>query len=281
MRERAPEFDSTPLARPFLVLLPFQADGIYTKDQVEGAPRIMAADDPSSLSGLNPGSAVLGTDGTIHPVGAGGTPAPLASDADVVAAQADATSALAKAAARGAENTDCRQAIPLIGLKDGGTWTPGMTSGGLASVTRTAAVGSSSYWLDIPIGTRTTASKGRKPTGVRVNYSVATADVDNVRFEVWKVTEGANGAARTAVCLFGDDNADYDADHNTSAKRGLDTANPQLHLAVVTDAGTPAYLGAGETLKLRCFVEGDPGGLGTVVITGATLVYAETPNDLT
>jgi hypothetical protein len=194
--------------------------------------------------------------------------------------ETDVAALQVQTAALGAENTDCRVSIPLIGLKDGGTWTPSQTSGGLTSVTRTAAAGSSSYWIDIPLPARTAASKGSKPTGVRVNYTVATADLDNVRFEVWKVTEGANGAARTAVCLFGDDNADYDADHNTDAERGLDTANPQLHLAVVTDAGAPAYLEAGESLKLRCFVESDPGGNGAFVVTGATMAYSQTLGDL-
>lgn len=194
--------------------------------------------------------------------------------------EADVATLQAQTAALGAENTDCRVAIPLIGFKDGGTWTPSQTSGGLTSLARTASAGHSSYWIDIPLPTRTTASKGSKPTGVRVNYTVATADLDEVRFEVWKVTEGANGAARTAVCLFGDDNADYDADHNTNAERGLDTANPQLHLAVVSDAGVPAYLAAGESLKLRCFVEGDAGGTGVFVVTNATMVYSETRVDL-
>lgn len=70
----APEFDSTPIARPYYVLLPYQADGRYTKNQIENAPRIMAADDPTDLSGLNPGTLVLGTDGSLHKAGASGVP---------------------------------------------------------------------------------------------------------------------------------------------------------------------------------------------------------------
>lgn len=70
------------------------------------------------------------------------------------------TAAQADIAEIGAENTDIRVAVPLTGVKDGGTWTPTVTSGGLASVTRTAAAGGTSYWLDVPIPARTTAMKG-------------------------------------------------------------------------------------------------------------------------
>ena len=185
-----------------------------------------------------------------------------------------------KIAALGAENTDGQLAIPLLaGLADGGTWTAAVTSG-LVSVARTAADAPDSFWVDVPIPSRTTASKGIKPTGLRVNYSVATADAADVRFELWKVTQGADGAARTAAVLFGDADEDYDADHDTAAKRGDDTGAPELHLAIVTDAGTPAYLAAGETLLLRCFVDGDAGPASVVTVTSAVLLFSETLVDL-
>lgn len=186
-----------------------------------------------------------------------------------------------KIAALAAENTDGQLQIPLLaGIADGGTWTLACTSGGLVSATRTAADAADSFWVEIPIGNRSSASKGIKPTGLKVNYSVNTADVADVRFEVWKVTQGADGAARTAAVLFGEDNADYDAAHDTAAERGDDTGGPELHLATVTDAGTPAYLATGESLLLRCYVDGDAGPAGVVVVTSAILLYSETPNDL-
>jgi hypothetical protein len=208
--------------------------------------------------------------------------------AAAVAAQADATAAIAAASAAQtdateicAANTDGIISIPILGgTKDGGTWTPAILSSGLVSVTRTAAAGSSSWWCDIPLPARTTASKGRKPTGLRVNYTVLTATADDVRFELWKVTQGADGVTRTAVVLFGEDNADYDASHNTAAERGDHTGAPELHLAIVTDAGVPVFLGAGESLKLRCFVEGNPGGTSVVTITDANLLYTEALVDL-
>lgn len=187
----------------------------------------------------------------------------------------------AKIAALGAENTDGQLRIPLLaGVADGGTWAPSVTTGGLVGVARTAADAPSSYWVDVPVPTRTTASKGIKPTGLRVNYQVATADVADVRFELWKVTQGADNAARAAAVLFGEDDADYDGAHNTAAKRGDDTAAPELHLAIVTDAGAPAYVGAGESLLLRCFVDGDAGAAGVVTVTDAVLLYSETLVDL-
>lgn len=187
----------------------------------------------------------------------------------------------AKVAALGAENADGQVPIPLLaGLADGGTWTAAVTSGGLVSVARTAADAPDSFWVEIPVPSRTAASKGIKPTGLRVNYSVATADAADVRFELWKVTQGADGAARTAAVLFGDADEDYDAAHDTAVKRGDDTGAPELHLAIVTDAGTPAYLAAGETLMLRCYVDGDAGPASVVTVTNAVLLVSETLVDL-
>lgn len=206
-------------------------------------------------------------------------------DAETLFAAATVEGALTenaqKVAALGAENTDGQLQIPLLaGLADGGTWTAAVTSGGLVSVARTAADAPDSFWVEIPVPSRTSASKGIKPTGLRVNYSVATADAADVRFELWKVTQGADGAARTAAVLFGDADEDYDAAHDTAVKRGDDTAAPELHLAVVSDAGTPAYLAAGETLMLRCYVDGDAGPASVVTVTSAVLLFSETLVDL-
>lgn len=185
-----------------------------------------------------------------------------------------------KIAALVAENTDGQVQIPLFsGAKDGGGWTPSITSGGLASITRTAAATADSWWADVPLPVRTTATKGRKPTGLVINYSVVTAVPDDVRFELWKVTQGADGSARTAAVLGGQSDVHYDSNHNTAAKRGAITGAPQLHKATVT-IPTPAYLAAGESLKLRCFVDGDAGPTGVVVVTDAVLLFSETQNDI-
>lgn len=181
-------------------------------------------------------------------------------------------------AALGAENTDGNIDIPLNGTATSGTWAYAITSDGIQTLTRTANAATEYYWVAVPMPHRSSASKGIKPTGLDVNYRVGTADATDITFELWARTLGANGAEPTAAVLFGEDDADYDADHNTAAGRGLDTAAPQLHRAIITNAGVPAYLGGDESLYLRIKVV-DP-GTSAVVITGAKLRYSEIPNDL-
>lgn len=205
----------------------------------------------------------------------------------VKAFSADATKTaldvgVSQTTALGAENTDGEIVIPLYtGFAEAGTWTPTIAAG-LCSLTRTAAATTTAYWIDIPIPTRTIASKGIKPTGMTINYSMDTAvfAVD-LRFELWKRTQGADGAAPTAAVLFGDDNADYDGDHNSVAERCDVTGAPELHKVTLIDAGAPAYVGAGETLVLRIFADDNGGGgTGDLVVTSAVLQYSETLVDL-
>ena len=181
-------------------------------------------------------------------------------------------------AALGAENVDGHIDIPLDGTATSGTWAYAITSGGIQTLTRTVGAATEYYWIPVPMPHRSSASRGIKPIGLDVNYSVNTADATDITFELWARTLGANGAAPTAAVLFGEDDADYDADHNTAAERGLDTAAPQLHRAIITNAGAPAYLGGDESLYLRIKVV-DP-GTSVVVITGAKLRYSETLVDL-
>lgn len=185
-----------------------------------------------------------------------------------------------KIAAIAAENTDGLLSLPLLsGTKDGGAWAVAITSGGLASVTRTAADAPDSWWVDVPLEGRTTALKGKKATIIKGNYTVATADVSDVRFELWKITQGSPGNLRTAAVLGGQTDGHYDPLHNTSSKRGDDTGAPEKHYFEVT-IPTPAYLAAGESLKVRCFVDGDAGAAGIVAIHDLNLVFSETPNDI-
>jgi len=102
-------------------------------------------------------------------------------------------------AAIGAEDTDGQLQIPInAGTAAAGTYTPGVGTGtGEEAVVRTAAAGADDYWIPVPIPARSAALKGIKPTGLLVNYEVDTAAPDDVRFELWKVTQGADGAART------------------------------------------------------------------------------------
>ena len=178
-----------------------------------------------------------------------------------------------------AENTDGQIQIPLFsGMKDGGNYTPSISAGGLAAITRATGAAADSWWTDCPLAVRTSASHGRKPTGVKVTYSVATAVPDDVRFELWIVQQNAHGTARTAAVYGGNLDAHYDATHDTPAKRGAITGAPQFHSLTMT-VPVPAYLTTGQSLRLRCFVDGDAGATGVVVITDAVLLFAETPND--
>lgn len=157
----------------------------------------------------------------------------------------------------------------LSGVGDAGTWTKAATSGGLSTVTRTAAAAAQSFWVALP-----QVKTGDLILGVDANYSANTADLEDVRFEIWEETLGANGAAPTAAVAFGEDNADYDADHNTTAERGLDTAAPQLHRVIMRNAGDPVVAAAGKVYKLRVFVDGDAGPNGVFVLNNAQLLTA-------
>jgi hypothetical protein len=93
------------------------------------------------------------------------------------------------------------------------------------------------------------------------------------------VTQGADNAARTAAVIAGDVDADYDSAHNSAAERADDTTAPELHKIVMSDAGTPAFLAAGESLMLRVYVDGDAGPSGVFILTDAVLTFSETDED--
>lgn len=199
--------------------------------------------------------------------------------ADVAAVNTEAAANTTKTAALGAENTDGQMGIDILnGVAGSGTWTPTMQSGG-PRLRRTAHADAQDFWVQVPLPARTAASKGRKVTGLAVNYEVNTADVEDVRAELHKVTLGADGAARTKAVLGGEADAHYDSAHDTPTKRGDDTAAPELHRAVVT-LPSPAYLAADEQLWLRLFVDGDAGAAGVVDFTAAQLLFDETLVDL-
>lgn len=198
-------------------------------------------------------------------------------DVDVVVA----TAILAPIAALGAANTDVSIEVDFCnGVAQAGTWTPTVSATGIKSLTRTAAAAAQSYWITVPLRKRGGALKGFAPKGLVANYSVNAALLDDVRFEVWVVTLGADGAGPTGVVLFGDLDAQYDAAHNTAAERGDNTGAPELHRAEITfAAGT--YIGAEEQLMIRVLVDGDAGPAGVFVLNALQLIGEETLVDLT
>lgn len=180
-----------------------------------------------------------------------------------------------------AENTDGNTALDFTAnTPDAGTWTNSMQAAG-PRLRHTAAAAEEGTFVAVPLPARSTAGKGRKITKIVANYEVNTADVDDVRFELYKRTLGADGAARVlSAALAGDVDAHYDANHDTAAKRGDSTAGPELHRAEIT-VPSPAYIAADEQFFVRLVVDGDAGVAGVVDITGVQVEYSETLIDLT
>lgn len=178
------------------------------------------------------------------------------------------------------EETDYIAHVGLLGGAATGSWTLTKQAAGMR-LRRTAGVGAADeLWIPVVLPNRAAASRGIKPTGLEVNYELDTEDADEVRFEVWKETMGADNAARTMAVLYGEDDLDYDSEHNTAGKRGDSTTAPELHRAVITDAGTPAYLGTDENLWVRIFCNDSTGGGAVLDVTSIKIRYAATYVDV-
>lgn len=158
------------------------------------------------------------------------------------------------------------------GDADGGTWAWAAAATGLGTLTRTAADATDSWWVTVPVPAAG-PSGNAVLLGVNANYSVDTADLDEFRVELWAETPGADGSAPTAAVLFGDDDADYDAAHNTTAERIDSTGAPEEHFIQMLNAGALTPLAPGVVLKLRIFCDGSAGG--DLVVKNAVLVYAD------
>ena len=169
------------------------------------------------------------------------------------------------------EKTDGHIIIPIApGIAISGTWTP-TTASNVLVVTRTVAVATQYYKVPIVLPARTTASKGRKLISIQIAYTMASADTvnDNLEFHVIKQVLPANTAAATATIIAGDNNAHYDASHNTKALR-LATANHTLTITLPT----PAYLAAGEQLYLEVMVTDYTTANLALALTGAVANYS-------
>ena len=168
--------------------------------------------------------------------------------------------------------TDGQVIIPLQGgTALGGTWTLSESSNVLI-LTRTAAAATQYYRMPIKIPSRVTALKGIKLKGVKVSYTIASADVaaDELLFEIIKTTLPANGSGATAAVLAGDADADYDAAHDTKAER---LAAASHTLTVTIPVGEQAYLAANEILALRCKVIDASTANLALVLTGAVALF--------
>lgn len=154
-----------------------------------------------------------------------------------------------------------------------GTWTVSESSNALR-VTRTAAA-ADHYRSHGPIQfpQRTAAGKGSKLKSVKVSYVVGSADATNdiLAVNIIKQTIPAHGDAVAATVLAGDDDADYDTDNNTNAKR-LEAGNHTLEVTI--PEGEQAYAAANEEYYVRLRVKDTATANLTFVLNGIIATYA-------
>lgn len=156
-----------------------------------------------------------------------------------------------------------------------GTWTVSESTNALI-VTRTAAQ-ADHYRTHGPIAlpARTTASKGAKLISVALSCVVGgTPDTTNdvLSVNIIKQTVPTDGSAVAASVLAGDDDADYDTNNNTNAKR-LAVANHTL--TVTIPVGERAFIATGEEYYVRLRVKEASGTALTFVLTGIVANYSE------
>lgn len=151
-----------------------------------------------------------------------------------------------------------------------GTWAASAASGAPALVRTAGAGGSDAAWMHAPVNHRSTSGRGFKCTGLKVQYAIGVAALDDILFQVMERTIPATGSAIATAILGGNVDGEYDAAHNTAVERGA-TGN---HTAVVTLA-TPAYLAADEQLAVKVLVDGDAGGAATLAIMAVEMLGLE------
>mgnify|MGYP001574151126 CR=1 FL=1 len=146
--------------------------------------------------------------------------------------------------------------VPVLligGRADAGTWTPGINATGIRQVVRTAAATAVSYWIDVP--TEHTNGSGTpfafQPTGLRLLYTIGAAAANDVRVELWRRSRAA-GAVTTGV-LGGNNNAEYDAAHDTAAERGAIAANTEATVGL--PAANQLWLDTDQNLTIRVFID--------------------------
>jgi hypothetical protein len=174
--------------------------------------------------------------------------------------------------------TDGEMSVSILaGISDGtgAGHTKSTTTGGQVSVSRAADAGLDSYVMEVPIPTRTTALQGIRPTSLKINYEVSISAVDDVFFNLKKVTKAADGGAHPASITIlmgdvagGDPVAEYDTAHDTAGERG----SIKNHTVTITDAD-PVWLDADESLVLVWFTDGDAGPTGIVSLKHVNMQF--------
>lgn len=169
-----------------------------------------------------------------------------------------------------AENTDV--VIPVShadAVTVSGTWTRSRTAQGLYRIRRTAAAASEVLALEIPVARlRSTASRGLKVTGAKIQYQISTEAADDVTVAGVYVVMPADAAAVAAATSLGA--VTYDAGHDTAGERG----GIAQHTMTVT-FGTPAYLTDG-FITLEITVNDTTGGGAVFDLFLVELLASET-----
>ena len=174
------------------------------------------------------------------------------------------------------EKTDCQVPVDhcIAAYASSGTWTVSESTNALIVTRSTGQADHYRTHGPIKFPLRTTADKGAKLKSVSVAYTVGgTIDTANDIFSVniIKQTLPTDGSGASASVLAGDDDADYDTDHNTNAKR---LAAGSHTLVVTIPVGEQAYAADREAYYARIRVKDASTANLTFVLNGIVAKYA-------
>jgi len=123
----------------------------------------------------------------------------------------------------------------LNGIARSGTWTPTYTSG-LPNLARLSANNTTEMFdIHVPLPSNNYISSSYI-RNIEMHYTVDGSDSgDDIQLHLGRRELPANGDAQGAnTVVAGEDNADYDGDHENAAERVLDTEAPQNHTLTMT-----------------------------------------------
>lgn len=231
----------------------------------------------ANLIGDNPYLKLTGTEGSNDPVGirekAGNFEVYDVSGDDAILTIAVSTgdAVVAGGLTVTTAKTDGQMGVPVApGVSLNGTWTVTNASS-VITVTRTAATQADYYMIPLPFMHRTTASKGVKITSYKASYvTTAGTTSDIIQFWLQKQALPADASGATGAILAGDDNADYDTNHNTEAKRYAAASHT---LTVTVPTGEQAFIADGEQHYIVIKVDDDASADLTFALTGLVVNY--------
>lgn len=176
------------------------------------------------------------------------------------------------------EKTDYRAMLNLTTFVTGaGIWSESVDATDLnIEIARTPAATTDYIVIPVSLPTRSTTNKGIKPIGLKVKYVLGVADLDDVTFNLKRMTLPADGTdAFGNAATWGTTDAEYNTAHDTAAERGDKDAHAS-HTVLMTFA-SPSYApAADDMLFVKITVDGDAAGLGTFELDTVELLYSAT-----